>query len=79
MEKERKKVTFIYATTSKIPVALGIISKVKLNFQLKIKAAQSKLSIPDDLIINFDQILFALQITFYTNVEQRVFLSLVRA
>ena len=44
---------------SKIPVALGIIRKVKLNFQRKIKAAQSKYGIPDDLIINFDQILLS--------------------
>ena len=55
MEKEGKKMTRRCATTSKIPVAPGIINEVKLNFQRKIKAAQSKYSIPDDLIINFDQ------------------------
>ena len=55
MEKERKKMTRRCATTSKLPVAPGIISEVKLDFQRKIKAAQSKHDIPDDLIINFDQ------------------------
>ena len=55
MEKEGKKMTRRCATTSKLPVAPGIISEVKLDFQRKIKAAQSKHDIPDDLIINFDQ------------------------
>ena len=55
MEKEGKKMTCRCATTSKLPVAPGIISEVKLDFQRKIKAAQSKHDIPDDLIINFDQ------------------------
>ena len=55
MEKEGQKMTRICATTSKLPVAPGIISEVKLDFQRKIKAAQSKHDIPDDLIINFDQ------------------------
>ena len=58
MEKERK-VTYRYATMSKIPVAPRIISKVKPNFQRKTKAAQTKYSIPDDFIINFDQILLS--------------------
>ena len=55
MEKEGKKMTRRCATTSKLPVAPGIISEVKLDFQCKIKAVQSKHDIPDDLIINFAQ------------------------
>ena len=55
MEKEGKKMTRRCATTSKLPVAPGIIIEVKLDFQRKIKAVQSKYDIPDDLIINFDQ------------------------
>ena len=55
MEKEGKTMTSRCATTSKRPVAPGIISEVKLDFQRKIKAAQSKHNIPDDLIMNFDQ------------------------
>ena len=55
MEKEGKKMTRRWATISKLPVAPGIISEVKLDFQRKIKAAQSKHDIHDDLIMNFDQ------------------------
>ena len=81
MEKEGKKMTHRCATTSKLPVAPGIISEVKLDFQRKIKAAQSKHDIPDDLIINVTRLhchIFALQITHCTNVEQRVVPLLAR-
>ena len=55
MEKEGKKMCRRKATTEKIPIAPGLLKESKLNFQRKIKTEVQKYSIPDDLIINFDQ------------------------
>ena len=43
------------ATTARIPVAPALLAETKLDFQRKIRQLQSWHSIPDDLIINFDQ------------------------
>ena len=43
------------ATTTRILAASALLAKTKLDFQRKIRQVQSWHSIPDDLIINFDQ------------------------
>ena len=43
------------ATTTRIPVAPALHSETKLNFQRKIKELQGWHEIPEELIINFDQ------------------------
>ena len=43
------------ATTSKAPIAPGVLKETKLHFQRKIKQLQSSQEIPDDLILNVDQ------------------------
>ena len=43
------------ATTSKIPVAPGLLQEAKLRFQRKIKTLQATHSVPEDLILNFYQ------------------------
>ena len=43
------------ATTARIPEAPALVAETKLDFQRKIRQLQSWHSIPDDLIINFDQ------------------------
>ena len=55
MDKEGRKMTRRMATTSKIPVSPGLLKETKLDFQRKIKGIQSRHSIPDELILNFDQ------------------------
>lgn len=42
-------------TTSKMPIAHGIIREAKLHFQRQIKTAHTNHSVPDELILNFDQ------------------------
>ena len=55
MEKEGKKMVRRMATTAKIPVAPGLLSEVKLDYQRKFKQLQSWHDIPEALILNFDQ------------------------
>ena len=55
MEREGKKMTMRMATTEKIPVAPGLLKEAKLSFQRKIKTLQAIHSVPEDLILNFDQ------------------------
>ena len=49
------KMTRHIATTARISVAPALLAEIKLDFQHKIHQLQSWHSIPDDLIINFDQ------------------------
>ena len=49
------KMTWRIVTTARIPVAPALLAETKLDFQRKICQLQSWYSIPDDLIINFDQ------------------------
>ena len=55
METMGRKMTRRTATTSKAPVAPGVLKETKLDFQRKIKQLQTWHEIPDDLILNFDQ------------------------
>ena len=55
MDTLGRKMTRCIATTARIPVAPALLSDAKLEFQRKIRQLQSWHSIPDDLIINFDQ------------------------
>ena len=55
MAREGKKMAMRMATTAKIPVAPGLLQEVKLSFQRKIKTLKEKYSVPEDLILNFDQ------------------------
>ena len=43
------------ATTSKIPIAPGLLKKEQLTFQRKIQAFIKRYGIPKDLVLNFDQ------------------------
>ena len=52
---EEKKMVSRLGSTASMPVSPVILSEVKLDFQRKIKRAQEEYSIPDELIINFDQ------------------------
>ena len=54
-EREGKKMTMRMATTEKIPVAPVLLKEAKLSFQRKIKTQQAIHSVPEDLILNFDQ------------------------
>ena len=42
-------------TTAKIPVAPGILKEAKLGFQREVKTLQTEFSVPEDLILDFDQ------------------------
>ena len=55
METLGRKMTRRLATTSKRPIAPGILKGTKLHFQRKIKQLQSSHEIPDNPILNFDQ------------------------
>ena len=55
MAREEKKMAMRMATTAKIPVALGLLHETKLSFQRQIKTLQEKRSVPEYLILNFDQ------------------------
>ena len=55
MDREGKKMTMRMATTKKIPAAPGLLKEAKLSFQRKIKTLQAIHSVPEDLILNFDQ------------------------
>ena len=55
METTGKKMSRRMATTSKVPVAPGILKEVKLDYQRKIKQLQEWHTIPEELILNFDQ------------------------
>ena len=55
MDTLEHKMTRRIATTAKIPVAPALLAETKLDFQRKICQLQSWHSIPDDLVINFDQ------------------------
>ena len=55
MDTLGRKMTRHNATTTRIPVAPALLAETKLDFQCKICQLQSWHSIPDDLIINFDQ------------------------
>ena len=55
METMGRKMTRRMATTSKAPIAPGVLKEIKPDFQRKIKQLQSLYEIPYDLILNFDQ------------------------
>ena len=55
MDTLGRKMTRRIATTARIPVAPALLAETKLDFQRKIGQSQSWHSIPNDLIINFDQ------------------------
>ncbi|PFX11883.1 Pogo transposable element with KRAB domain [Stylophora pistillata] len=55
MQREGKKMTMRMATIEKIPVAPGLLKEAKLSSQRKIKTLQAMYSVPEDLILNFDQ------------------------
>ena len=55
MDTLGRKMTRHITTTARIPVAPALLAETKLDFQRKIRQLQSWNSIPDDLIINFDQ------------------------
>ena len=55
MEREGKKMTMRMATTEKILVAPRLLKEAKLSFQRKIKTLKAIHSVPEDLILNFDQ------------------------
>ena len=56
MDTLGRKVTRRITTTTRIPVAPALLEETKLHFHRKIRQLQSWHSIPDDLIISFDQI-----------------------
>ena len=60
------------ATTAKIPVAPAFLAETKLYFQRKIRQLQSWHSIPDDLIINFDQIRLPYIVTGNSTLNEKV-------
>ena len=55
MEQDGKKVVCRMATTAKIPVAPGLLSEVKLDYQRRFKQLKTWHNIPEALILNFDQ------------------------
>ena len=55
MEAQGRAMTRHMTTTSKMPIAHGIIREAKLHFQRQIKTAHTNHSVPDELILNFDQ------------------------
>ena len=55
MDTFGRKMTWHIVTTARIPVAPALLAETKLDFQHKIHQLQSWYSIPDNLIINFDQ------------------------
>lgn len=55
METMGKKMTRRIATTSKAPIAPGILQETKLHFLRKIKQLQAWHDTPEDFIHNFDQ------------------------
>jgi len=55
METMGRKMSRRMATTSKVPIAPGVLKEIKIAFQRKIKQLQAWHEIPDDLILNFDQ------------------------
>ena len=55
MDTLGRKMTRRIATTDRIPVAPALLAETKPDVQRKIRHLQSWHSIPDDLIINFDQ------------------------
>ena len=55
MEQDGKKMVRRMATTAKIPVAPGLLSEVKLDYQRKFKQLKTWHDIPEALILNFDQ------------------------
>ena len=56
MEREGKKMTIRMAVTEKVPVAQGVLKEAKLSFQQKIKTLEPIHSVPEQLILNFNQI-----------------------
>ena len=55
MDTLGRKMTRRIATTARIPEAPALVAETKLDFQRKIRQLQSWHSIPDNLLINFDQ------------------------
>ena len=55
MDTLGRKMTRRIPTTARIPVTPALLAETRLDFQRKICQLQSWHSIPDDLIINFDQ------------------------
>ena len=67
----RRKMTQHIATTASIPVAPALLAETKLDFQLKIHQLQSWHSIPDDLIVNFDQAPFPYDVTGNSTLNEK--------
>ena len=49
------------ATTSKIPIAPGLLKEEQFTFQWKIQAITKRHDIPKDLVLNFDKTLSLLE------------------
>ena len=54
METTGKKMSRRMATTSKVPVAPGILKEVELDYQREIKQLQEWHTVPEEFILNFD-------------------------
>ena len=55
VQRSEKKMVKRMATTSKIPVAPGLLKEEQLTFQRKIQALIKWYDIPKELVLNFDQ------------------------
>ena len=55
VERSEKKMVKLMATTSKIPVAPGLLKEEQLTFQRKIQALIKWYDIPKELVLNFNQ------------------------
>ena len=55
VQRSEKKMVKRIATTSKIPVAPGLLKEEQLTFQRKIQALIKWHEIPKELVLNFDQ------------------------
>ena len=71
MDTLGRKMTQLIATTARISVAPAFLAKTKLEFQRKIRQLQSWHSIPDNLIINFEQIPLPYIVTGNSTLHER--------
>ena len=55
VQRSEKKMVKRMTTTSKIPIAPGLLKEEQLTFQQKIQALIKWHDIPKDLVLNFDQ------------------------
>ena len=71
MDTLGRKMTRRIANTARIPVAPALLAETKLDFQRKIRQLQSWHSIPDDLIISFDQTLLPYVVTGNSTLNEK--------